>query len=98
MTGGPVFECRQIMVGRFSGAPPSYFTLDESDALAWAQANLTRGHEQISIEVNSPGDVSTFAIRHVTHEGDSGWRCWRDGDFVGSMSIAALLGPDRVVA
>lgn len=94
----PVFECMAIELSRFSGGAPSYFTTDEADAVAWAKANTTRD-QQVTIDVCAPGDVSTFALRTVKHDGfDSGWRCWRDGTFVGPISLDALFNRRRVVA
>ena len=100
MIGQLLFECRPIPHGSFTAdAGPSYFTTDVDDAVAWATANVTRLVEQITIDVHAPGDVSTFAIRHICHDGtDSGWRCWRDGDFVGAVSLDRLFHPPVMVS
>jgi hypothetical protein len=94
----PLFECMAIELSRFSGGAPSYFTTDEADAVAWAKANTSRD-QQVTIDVCAPGDVSTFAVRTIHHDGsDSGWRCWRDGSFVGPISLDALFNRKPAVA
>lgn len=88
-----MFECRQIPLGLFGPQDPSYFTESESDAVAWAKANATRFVEQVSIEVNVPGDVSTFAVRTFSYpDTDTGWKAWLDGEPQGSCT------PDQLFA
>jgi hypothetical protein len=71
------------------------FTTSEDTAIEWAKEQVSPRVTQVTIETLSDR-ADTFAIRHFTTAGDSGWRRWRDGDFIGAGSLTTLFDPQAV--
>jgi hypothetical protein len=89
---GVRFVCR-VLVNFESVA--ELLTSNEDAAIEWAKAQVSPLVTQVTVETLS-GRADTFAIRHFTTAGDSGWRRWRDGDSIGAGSLTTLFDPQVV--
>jgi len=69
----------------------------EAEAVAWAASAYGPRLLQVTLTAHTT-DADTWAIRHWTERGGSGWRLWIDGQFVGEGELADLTSPGRAVA
>lgn len=50
---------------------------------------------QVSLEAHTDDPAHTFAVRHLVFENnavrDTGWRLWRDDQFIGGGNLADLI-------
>lgn len=90
---GVSFLCRVMM--RPFRYVEEFTTVDEDAAVAWARAKVTPFVEHVAIEACGPV-AHDFAIRYLTPQGDSGWRCWSQGTFTGATSLESLFGARAV--
>lgn len=85
-TIGPVRSIAVYRLIRGSSArhdERSFSTEDEAET--YARELAAPGFDvvsQVTLYAYAGGD--SFAGRHLTVSGDSGWRCWVDGKFVGA--------------
>jgi hypothetical protein len=76
-----LFESKVIPHGRrWAGSSPRLLTADYGEVMAWSaeQAALFAAvPHQVTIDAGpTPYVHGLFAIRHLTGQGDSGWRIW----------------------
>jgi hypothetical protein len=89
---GVRFQCN-VLIGFETVA--ELLTTNEDTAIEWAKTQVSPLVTGVMIETLSDR-ADTFAIRHFTTAGDSGWRRWREGDFIGAGSLTTLFDPQAV--